>query len=98
MRLTSASSSTRNSITASSASPRSRQHAVERRGLRHGAREAVEDEALAGVGLLDALGDDADHDVVGHQAAARHDLLRLQADRRAGLHRRAQHVAGRELD
>ena len=41
------------------------QHAVERLGLRHGAREAVEDEALARVRLLDALADDADHDVVG---------------------------------
>ncbi len=40
-----------------------RQHAVERLGLRHGARKTVENETLARIGLLDALGDDADHDL-----------------------------------
>ena len=70
---------------------------VERLGLRDRAREAVEDEALPGVRLLDALGDDADHDVVGDELARLHDGLGLEADRRAGRDGRAQHVAGREL-
>ena len=52
---------------------------------------------LLGVRLVDAVGHDADHDVVGHKLAARHDVLGLQADRRAGRDRRAQHVAGGEL-
>ena len=60
--------------------------------------KAVEDEALARIGLVDALGDDADDDLVGHQGAARHDVLRLAADRRSRLDRRAQHVAGGELN
>ena len=47
--------------------------------------------------LVDPVGHDADHDVVGHQLAAGHDVARLHADRRAGGDRRPQHVAGREL-
>ena len=65
--------------------------------LRHRAREAVEDEAVARVGLVDAVGDDRHHHVVGHELAARHDVLGAQPDRRAGLDRGAQHVAGRKL-
>src|SRR5205814_6069556 len=43
--------------------------------------EAVEHVApTVSVGLLEALGDDADHDVVGHEAALVHDLFRLQAE------------------
>ena len=30
---------------------------------------------LRGVGLVDAVGDDRHHDLVGHQLAARHDVL-----------------------
>ena len=78
--------------------PRSLQHAVERRRLRHGARKTVEDETLARIGLFDALGDDADHDVVRTQRAARHDVLDLAADRRAGFDGRAQHVSGGKLN
>ena len=44
------------------------QHAVKGHGLRHGARETVEDEALARIRRFDALGDDLDHDLIGHQA------------------------------
>ncbi len=75
-----------------------RQHAVKRLRLRHCAREAVEDEAFARIRLFDALGDDLHHDLIRHQSAARHDVLRLPADRRAGLHCCTQHVSGRELD
>src|SRR5262249_48748694 len=73
------------------------EQAVERVGLRHRAREAVKDEALARIGLVDPVGHDADHDLVGHQLAAGHDLLGAPADRRAGIDRGAQHVAGRKL-
>ena len=50
-----------------------------------------------GVGLVDALVDDADDDVVGDQRARFHHRFGLEADRRARRHRGAQHVAGREL-
>ena len=53
---------------------------------------------LRGVRLLDAVADDRDHEIVGAEFAARHDVLRLTPDRRAGLDRCAQHVAGGELD
>ena len=74
-----------------------RQHRAQRIGLRHGAREAVEDEAVLAVGLVDALGDDAVDDLVGNQVAAIHDLLGREAHRRPGGDRRAQDIAGREL-
>ena len=44
--------------------------------LRHGAREPVEDEAVPALRLLDGLLDDAHHDVVGHQRARLHGVLR----------------------
>jgi hypothetical protein len=74
------------------------QQAVERLGLRHGARETVEHEAAFGVGLVDAVGDDRHHHFVRHQFAAFHDALGAQADRRTGGDRGAQHVARRELN
>src|SRR3979409_375516 len=43
------------------------------------------------------MGDDPDYDVVRHQAAARHDVLGLEADRRLRRHGGAQHLTGREL-
>src|SRR6266540_1090661 len=73
------------------------EHAVERLGLGNGARKTVQDEALGRVRLLDPVGHDGHYDVVGAEVAARHDGFSLAADRRAGLDRGAQHVAGREL-
>jgi hypothetical protein len=70
---------------------------LQRLGLRDRARKAVEDEPLLGVWLIDAVGDDLHHDLVGHELAARHQVLCLEAHRRAGRDRRAQHVAGRKL-
>jgi hypothetical protein len=49
--------------------------------------------ALARVRLVDAVGDDRHHDVVGHELAARHQLLGAQPHGRAGVDRRAQHVS-----
>ncbi len=51
----------------------------ERVGLRHGAREAVEQEAVVAV-LVDLLEDHRDHQIVGHQAAVVHVLLGLRAE------------------
>ena len=70
---------------------------LHRVGLRDGAREAVEQEAVGAVGLGDALLDQADDDVVADQAAAVHHLLGRHAQRRAGLDGGAQHVAGGDL-
>ena len=74
---------------------------VERLGLRHGAREAVEDEAVGGLLALDPLGDHADDHLVGDQVAAVHVLLRLLAElgplarpRRAGCRRSRSRAAG----
>src|SRR6516162_205674 len=73
------------------------EHAIERVRLRHRARKTVEDKALARIGLVDARGDDRHHHVIGHEFAARHHLPGTHADRRAGLGRGAQHLAGRKL-
>jgi hypothetical protein len=49
---------------------------VERNGLGHGTREAVEDVAtVAGIIGLNALGHEADHDFVAHQVAGVDDSL-----------------------
>src|SRR6185503_4124274 len=48
--------------------------------LRHRAGKAVENEAAFSVRLLDTIGDDRDHDLVGDELTARHDVLGLQTD------------------
>jgi hypothetical protein len=73
------------------------EHAVQRFGLRHRARVAVEDEALRAVGLVDALGDDAVDDLVRDQLAALHHRLGLAPHIGAFGDRFTQHLAGREL-
>src|SRR4029450_3846611 len=73
------------------------EHAIKRVRLRHRTREAIEDEAVARIGLVDALGDDRHDHVVGHELAARHHLLGAQPNRVARLDRGAQHVTGRKL-
>ena len=72
--------------------------AVERFGLRDSSRKAVKNKTLAGVGLFDAVFDNGDDDVVRTKRAAGHDVRHLTAERSSGLDRRAQHVAGRELN
>ena len=52
---------------------------AERVGLRARAREAVEDEAVARVVGADAVDDQVDHELVGHELAGVHEALRLQA-------------------
>ena len=58
-----------------------------------GPRHAVEDEALRAVGGGQALGDDADDDIVGDERAGIDVALGLEAHAGAGLHGGAQHIA-----
>src|SRR5262245_5537394 len=57
---------------------------VKRLGLGHRAWVAIENEAVGTVGLSDPVRGDLDHDVVRHEIAAIHALLRPLADRRPG--------------
>ena len=74
------------------------QQFVQRLRLRHGARKTVEDETLLRVRLFDAIRDNSDHDLVRHQRAAGHDVLRLEADRRSGCNSGTEHLSGGELN
>lgn len=65
--------------------------------LRDGAREAVEHEPLRARLRAQILADDVHDDVVAHEAARFHYLLRLLARRRPRGDSRAQHVARREM-
>ena len=62
---------------------------AERLGLRDRPREAVEDEPVAGLRLLDPLRDHGDDQLVGDQVAGVHVLLRLGAELGPLLHRRS---------
>ena len=73
--------------------PTFRQHMVQCFGLRGGPREAIQNDPVTGVGLIDALGDHADDNVVGHELARFHHLFRLLAQCGTGRHGCAEHVA-----
>jgi hypothetical protein len=66
-------------------------------GLLGVAREAVQQEAVLGLGLVDALHDHVADDLVGHEVALGHVALCLLAQRRLVLHRRPEDVAGRVI-
>ena len=70
---------------------------VEHLGLRESPGEAVEDEAVHAVLLLDAIGDDADDDLVRDQSAGIHRGLGLLPNLSARGDRSAEHVAGGKL-
>ena len=70
---------------------------IERFGLRDGARKAVKYKAVCRVGMVDTVGDNRNHDIVGHQFAAIHDVFDAQSGSRAFRDGVAQHVAGRQL-
>ena len=70
---------------------------VERLGLGLGAREAVEDDAGARVGLGQPGEEHPDGDVVGDELAALHEAAGLQADRRARPDGGSEQVAGRDV-
>lgn len=59
-------------------------------------RKETSDVRKGGAENLGRVLDDADDDLVGHEAARLHDCLRLLADVGARRNRRAQHVSGRE--
>ena len=65
--------------------------------LRDGAWETVEQATVGAIRLGDALFDQADDQLVGDQLAGIHDFFQLQAQGRAGLDRRTQHVTGGNL-
>ena len=73
------------------------QQFVECLGLIDVAREAVEDEAVVGVGPGDAFTDHADHDVVGYQLAGVHHGLGLTAQRGLRGDSGTQQVTGGDL-
>src|SRR5437016_2975231 len=73
------------------------EHAVESLGLRHGTREAIENEAALGIRLLDPVLDDFDHQRVGDELAPVHEVLDLIAERRACPPLRTQDVPGGNL-
>ena len=100
-RRTTSSSGTSIRSAAVSSRPSSASFSLERLGLRLGAREAVEDEAVLGLVLVDPLGDHADDHLVGDEVAAVHVLLGLagrsrcrRGPRRAGC-RRSRSRGGR---
>ena len=70
-----------------------------REGLRlgDGPRKAVEDEAPRRVAPAEALGHQPNDHIVGDERAVIHVALGFDSDCRAGRHRLAQHVAGREV-
>src|SRR5262249_9423047 len=77
--------------------PLGSQHFIQRFGLGDRAREPIQDEAALGIGLVDALGNQPDHDVIRDELSRLHDRLGLFADLGAGRDRSAQHVARGEL-
>ena len=68
---------------------------AERLGLADRPREAVEDEAVGGLGPLDALADHPDDHLVGHEPALVHVLLGGLAELGALLDGGPEDVAGR---
>src|SRR5262249_48742207 len=74
------------------------QHFVEGAGLRQRARKAVEDDAAPAIGLIDALGNNLDHDLVGYELSLVHDRLGALTGRRSRGAGRPQHVPGGKLD
>src|SRR3984893_448088 len=74
-----------------------RQHFIERLRLRERPRKAVENKAVAGIRLADAVGDHVYDDAVGNELARIHDALDAEPQLAAGSGRRPQHVPGGKL-
>ena len=70
---------------------------VQRMRLRLSARIAIKDNPGISRQGIERLADDARHHIVRHQRARLHQCLCLQADGRAGLYGRAQHVTRGQL-
>ena len=71
---------------------------VKRLGLCDRAREAVEDIAVGLAALVRTLGDQPDHERVGHKFAPPHDGARFTAELGARSNGRPEHVASGKLD
>ena len=69
----------------------------QRLGLGDGARESVQHESARTIGLGEALSNQGHHQIVRHQLAGVHDVLRLAPKLGALPHGSAQHVAGGDL-
>ena len=77
--------------------PDVREHRVERLRLHGRPGKPVEDEARFGVGLLEPVADQLDHQVVGDQVAAFDRLLHALTELRARVHLRAQDLAAGDV-
>ena len=73
------------------------EHAVERLGLLHVARVAVQEKAALRVVLGQPLADQPVHDVVGHQLTGVHELFGLPAELGARLGGRTEDLARRDV-
>ena len=73
------------------------QHRVEFHSLRDGARESIEDKALAGVRLADAAVQHGDDEVIRHQPTGLHDRLGALPNLAASFHLGPQHIPRRDL-
>ena len=65
--------------------------------LRNGAWEAVQQETVTAVFLSNALFDQSDNQLVGHQLACVHDVFRLFTQLGARFNSGAQHITGGDL-
>src|SRR5262249_46927208 len=63
------------------------QHTVERRSLRNGTGETVENKPVTRVRFCNPLADDADHQAVRRQTSACNDVLDFATDRSCALNR-----------
>jgi hypothetical protein len=77
--------------------PELAQKIVERLGLGHRAREAVEDKAADRVATRQPVADQFDHLLVGDEVAPVVDLTQLLAQRRVARHHVPDHVAGGDV-
>ena len=75
-----------------------RQHLIKRLCLRFCTREAIENNAILAIRLIQPIRNNARHDIVGNEFASFHHCLGFLADFRAGGNGRAQHVAGGKLN
>ena len=73
------------------------EHRVERLRLHGRPWKAVEDEARLGVGLLEPVADQLDHQVVRDQVAAVVNVLHAFAELGPGVHLRAQNLAAGDV-
>jgi hypothetical protein len=77
--------------------PPGREFLIERFRLRHRSGKTVENEAVCRVRFPDAIGDNRNHDVIGHKFSTVHNVLGAESQRRARGHCCTQHLPGRQL-